>query len=142
MNLTPNKAWTEQEIHDLVIGAVGVDEVFPRGYLVLIKLLVPSVIDDAGMHRTDQMIKDINRSTMIGQILRMGPDAFKDEVRFPGGPTVSHGEWCIFRGSERQRIRLNGVDMAFVNDDRFLGVTTAPAQLETVFDMIHEHMDS
>lgn len=134
--------WTDLKIHNLVMDAIGSDDIFPRGYQVLIKLHVPSLVDKSGMHRTDKEIQDGIRSTMVGQILRLGKDAFQDEVRFPGGPTVSYGEWAIFRGSERQRIRQNGKDMAFINDDRFLGVTTSPEKLETVFDMIHEFMGS
>lgn len=134
--------WTQEEIHNLVVDTIGVDEVFPRGYQVLIKLFEPKEVDSLGILRADRDIKEVVIGTMMGQILRMGRDAFDDKVRFPGGPTVTYGEWAIFRGSERQRIRLNGKDMAFVNDDRFLAVTTNPEGLETTFDLIHEFIGS
>lgn len=130
--------WTEQEIKQLVLESIGVDEVYPRGYQLLILLWKPSERDHNGLYITDQEIKNTTQSTMIGKVLRMGHDAFKDEVRFPSGPLVTYGEWAIFRGSERQRIRKNGHDLAFVNDDRFLGVDQNPSTLQTHFDLQFE----
>ncbi len=132
------KLWTEGEIQSLVKDTLGVDETFPRGYQLLILLWRPSEQDANGLYTTDQEIKNTTQSTMIGQVLRMGDDAFQDQHRFPSGPLVTYGEWAVFRGSERQRIRKNGHDLAFVNDDRFLGIDTNPATLQTHFDLQFE----
>jgi hypothetical protein len=134
----PAHLWTPDEVHDLVMETIGVDDDFPRGYQVLVLLYSPPLIDEMGMHRTDKEINSITGSTMVCKILRMGDDAFMDEARFPTGATVTFGEWVVFRGSERQRIRRNGKDLAYINDDRFLGKADNPSQLETTFDVIHE----
>ncbi len=134
--------FTHQEIHDLVLNSIGVDQIFPRGYQLLIQLWKPSEIDANGLYTTDQEIKNTTQSTMIGKVLRMGNDAFKDPMRFPSGALATYGEWAIFRGSERQRIRQNGHDLAFVNDDRFLGVTIDPSQVQTHFDLQFEFSGS
>lgn len=130
--------WTEDKIHDLVMECVGVDEVFPRGYQLLILLWSPPEVDANGLSMTDMEIKNTVSSTMVGKVLRMGEDAFCDPVRFPSGPLVTYGEWGIFRGSERQRIRKNGKDLAFITDDRFLGVDENPNTLQTHFDLQFE----
>lgn len=134
---SPEK-WTDKEIDNLVLNEVGVDETYPRGYQLLILLWKPAEVDANGLYATDQEIKNTTQSTMIGKVLRMGQDAFQDTRRFPSGPLVTYGEWGIFRGSERQRIRKNGHDLAFVNDDRFLGVDTNPGTLQTHFDLQFE----
>jgi len=130
--------WTAQDVHELVLENIGVDETYPRGYQLLILLWRPSEVDAHGLYTPDNEIRNTTQSTMMGKVLRMGPDAFRDPVRFPSGPLVTYGEWAIFRGSERQRIRKNGHDLAFVNDDRFLGVDTNPATLQTHFDLQFE----
>lgn len=134
----PSHLWTPDEIHELVMKEVGVDDDFPRGYQVLVKLYSPSLVDAIGMHITDKEIDNVTRSTMVCKILRMGEDAFMDACRFPQGPTITFGEWVVFRGSERQRIRRNGKDLAYINDDRFLGKAENPEKLQTTFDVIHE----
>ena len=124
--------------HDLVMFILGEDCLFPRGYQVLIQLYAPPKIDEYGLERPEKDIKAEIRSTMTGRVLRFGEDAFQDTARFPSGPLVGLGEWGIFRGHERQHLRVNGIDVAFVTDDRFVGVTTAPEKVQTSFDPHHE----
>ncbi len=132
--------WTDEEIHELVISHVGKDILFPRGYLVLIKLWMPPSEYESGLVRTDHIQRNERISTTIGCVLRIGSDAFREPRRFPGGPTVTFGEWGIFRSSERQLIQVGEHYLALLNDDRFVGVTTEPSDVKTTFDLEYEHV--
>lgn len=131
--------WEPDDVHKLVIDVIGFDDVFPRRHQVLIKLYSPSPVDALGMAVSDKEINDVEGSTMVGRVLRIGSGAFRDVTRFPIGPTVTFGEWGIFRGFERQRIKRNGISLAFVDDTSFIGVTTNPEELVTHFDPIHDY---
>lgn len=130
--------WTEEEIHALVMEQVGVDETFPRGYQILVKVWSPPRELGGGFERSDHEIKNATGTSSVGIILRMGNDAFKDRSLFPTGPIVSYGEWAIFRGMERQKVMKAGQELAFVNDDRFIGVEENPSTLKTHFDVSYE----
>lgn len=130
--------WTEDEIHDLVMTAVGVDETFPRGYQVLVLVWSPPKDLGCGFERSDHEIQNKTGTSSVGLVLRMGQDAFNDKTLFPSGPIITYGEWAIFRGMERQKVMKRDKELAFVNDDRFIGVEKDPATLKTHFDISYE----
>lgn len=131
---TSNKAydqWSPHEIKNLVIENVGVDVLFARGYYILGLLYSPPEVDDLGLHETGHGLRNRSIETTIAKVLRMGDCAFKDRVRFPTGPTVTYGEWAIFRGGQRQINEVNGKQIAFITDDRFVGVCDDPTKVST-----------
>ena len=133
--------WTPKEIHELVMSEVGVDETYPRGFQILIKLWTPSKIMPNGLERTDHEIKKLMTMCTIGKILRFGRDAFTDPARFPSGPLVTYGEWGLFGISQRQQIGKHDQRLALLSDDRFLATDTNPEDLQTAFEIEHEWAD-
>lgn len=123
--------WSKEEIHQLVIDHLGVDEVFARGYQLLVKLWSPPENDEYGLSRPDHDVRNQTIETTMGVVLRMGRDSFSDKGRFPSGPTVTYGEWAIFRGGQRQLQEINGEKIAFISDDRFLGPCDDPSKVVT-----------
>jgi len=132
------KDWTKEEINKLVMDEIGVDETFPRGYHLLVKLWQPAAATEVGLLRGDHLIKKGTIQCTIGKVLRMGADAFTDAHRFPSGPLVTYGEWGIFRGSERQQIGKAEKRLALIHDDRFIATDTNPDSLITSFELEHE----
>jgi len=123
----PPHLWTPKEIQDLVIESLGVDCMAARGYQILLKLWAPSRTTELGLERSDYTLKNQAVEACVGQVLRMGRDAFSDPARFPSGPTATYGEWMIFRINQRQIHQINSHKVAYVNDDRLLGPTNDPA---------------
>lgn len=128
-------------IHDLVMEEVGSDDISPRGFQILIKLWTPPEKDELGWNNNDHFLRSQMQMATIGKVLRMGAEAFSDAGRFPLGPRVTYGEWAIFRGTERQKIEVDGVMLAFVNDDRFMGVAKDPTKVKTSFDLENDWSD-
>ena len=131
--------WTEQEIHELVMKEVGIDCLFPRGYEVLVKIWHPAKDYESGLTRSDHTVRSEGLTTRVGKILRMGPEAFKDPMRFPAGPRATYGEWMLFRTLERELIEVNDIRLANLRDDRFTMMTTEPDKVKTTFDLEYEH---
>ena len=130
--------WTEQEIHKLVMNEVGMDILFPRGSQVLLKLWVPEKENEYGLLISDTSQRNERITTSIGKVIRMGPEAYLDNRRFPMGPLVTYNEWVVFSQTQRQLIAVNDSYLAYVYDDRFLGMTTNPAKLQTSFNLEYQ----
>lgn len=130
--------WTDEEIHDLVMKEVGVDETFARGFKLLLKLWVPPEMDNNGVYFPETLRS--NDISVIGMLIGMGDDAFRDPYRFPSGPTHTYGEWCIFRPYEDQKVKkLNKHLLTFISDERLVGLDTNPMTLKSALKLEEEH---
>lgn len=130
--------WTEEEIHNNVIKCIGIDQIHPVSYQVLVQLYAPEDKTEEGLYRADQTLKNEVRATSVGRVLRAGPDAFADPRRFPSGATVTYGEWYFFIPGNRVPFRQNGIELSTIHDDRFLFHVQDPSLLEVVFDPHYE----
>lgn len=130
--------WTNDEVHDLVMKEVGVDETFATGFKLLLKLWVRPEYSENGTFIPETFRN--NTLPVIGMLLGMGEDAFKDPYRFPSGPTHTYGEWCIFRPYEDQKIKKCGKHLlTFISDERLVGIEHNPATLESALRLEEDY---
>jgi co-chaperonin GroES (HSP10) len=59
-------------------------------------------------------------------VVKMGPDAFKDEKRFPSGPSCKVGDFILVRPNTGTRIKIHGKEFRLINDDSVEGVVQDP----------------
>ena len=59
-------------------------------------------------------------------VVKMGPDAFKDEKRFPSGPSCKVGDFVLVRPNTGTRIKIHGKEFRVVNDDSVEAVVQDP----------------
>jgi co-chaperonin GroES (HSP10) len=59
-------------------------------------------------------------------VVKMGPDAFKDEKRFPSGPSCNTGDFVLVRPNTGTRIRIHGKEFRIINDDSVEAVVQDP----------------
>ena len=59
-------------------------------------------------------------------VLKMGPDAFKDEKRFPSGPSCKVGDFVLVRPNTGTRIKIHGKEFRIINDDSVEAVVQDP----------------
>ena len=50
-------------------------------------------------------------------VAKMGPDAFKDEKRFPSGPSCQTGDFILVRPNSCTRMKIHGTEWRIINDD-------------------------
>jgi co-chaperonin GroES (HSP10) len=98
----------------------------PRGYKLLIALPEVSETTDGGLYKAQQAMQIEEVATVVGFVLKMGKDAYKDKKRFPGGPWCKEGDWVIFRSFSGTRIRIHGKEMRLINDDSVEAVVEDP----------------
>jgi co-chaperonin GroES (HSP10) len=59
-------------------------------------------------------------------VMRMGPDAFKDEKKFPSGPSCKVGDFVLVRPNTGTRIKIHGKEFRLIYDDSVEAVVQDP----------------
>jgi len=59
-------------------------------------------------------------------VMKMGPDAFKDEKKFPSGPSCKVGDFVLVRPNTGTRIKIHGKEFRLIYDDSVEAVVQDP----------------
>lgn len=59
-------------------------------------------------------------------VVKVGPDAYKDEKRFPSGPSCKAGDFILVRPNTGTRIKIHGKEFRIINDDSVEAVVQDP----------------
>ena len=59
-------------------------------------------------------------------VVKVGPDAYKDEKRFPSGPSCKVGDFVLVRPNTGTRIKIHGKEFRIINDDSVEAVVQDP----------------
>ena len=65
--------------------------------------------------------------------VKLGPDAFKDEKRFPSGPSCKQGDFVLVRPNTGTRIKIHGKEFRIINDDSVEAVVQDPRGITRKF---------
>ena len=65
-------------------------------------------------------------------VAKMGPDAFKDEKRFPSGPSCEVGDFILVRPNSGTRMKIHGREFRLINDDSVEAVVQDPSGIQRV----------
>lgn len=98
----------------------------PRGYKVLIALPDPEERTEGGIIKAQETM-DVERiGSIVGFVLKLGPDAYKDKKRFPSGAYCKEGDFIIMRSYSGTRISIHGKEFRLINDDSVEAVVDDP----------------
>ena len=101
----------------------------PTGYRILMLPFVPGKVTRGGIHLAKQTVDKERLATVVGYVVRLGPDAYKDDRKFPEGPWCQEGDWVIFGRYAGARIQIEGGDLRLLNDDEILAVIDNPEDI-------------
>ena len=98
----------------------------PVGYKLLIAL--PQVEDtyESGLVKAEKTMYFEQVLSMVGLVLDMGEQAYKDPERYPTGPWCQIGQYVLFRANSGTRFKVNGVEYRLMNDDGIEAVVEDP----------------
>ena len=65
-------------------------------------------------------------------VVKMGPDAFKDEKRFPSGASCAVGDFILVRPNTGTRMKIHGREFRIINDDSVEAVIQDPRGVQRV----------
>jgi co-chaperonin GroES (HSP10) len=98
----------------------------PRGYRILIAVPELTGKTEGGVYMPDQLKKMEETASIIGYVLRVGPEAYSDKTRFPSGPWCQEGDFVIFRSYSGTRFKVAGKEFRIINDDTVEAVVEDP----------------
>jgi len=98
----------------------------PSGYRIL--CAIPEIDDsyDNGLIKADTTMKYEELLTTVLFVIKMGPDCYKDETRFPSGPWCKQGDFVLVRPHAGTRVKIHGREFRIINDDSVEGVVEDP----------------
>jgi|TARA_R110000803_G_scaffold106965_2_gene175077 chaperonin GroES len=102
----------------------------PQGYKILIALPEHEEKSDGGIIIADQYRKREETASIVGFVLKMGPDCYKNESRFPTGPYCQEGDFIIMRSYSGTRMNIHGKEFRLINDDTVEAVVDDPRGIE------------
>ena len=103
----------------------------PTGWRVLILPYTMSSKTKGGIYLPDTTLERETYATVVGYVVSLGPDAYKDKTKYPDGPWCKEKDWVIFGRYAGARFKIEGGEMRLLNDDEILAVVENP---EDVFN--------
>ena len=98
----------------------------PTGYRILVALPEVEEKTEAGLYITDERRDAETVASVVGFVMKIGPDAYRDEKRFPTGPWCKEGDWIVMRAYSGTRIRICGKEFRIINADSVESVVEDP----------------
>jgi co-chaperonin GroES (HSP10) len=87
---------------------------------------------EGGLIKSSQTIHFEELLSPVLFVAKMGPDAFKDEKRFPSGPSCQVGDFILVRPNTGTRMKIHGREFRIINDDSVEAVVQDPRGVQRV----------
>jgi co-chaperonin GroES (HSP10) len=104
----------------------------PATYHLLCMLPEAKEEYEGGLIKASQTMQFEELLSPVLFVAKMGPDAFKDEKRFPSGPSCKVGDFIIVRPNTGTRMKIHGTEWRLLNDDAVEAVIQDPRGIQRV----------
>ena len=104
----------------------------PTGYHILIGLPEIEEKTEGGILKAKSTLEIEEVASIVGFVIAMGPDCYKDEKRFPTGPWCKEGDFVLMRSYSGTRIKIHGKEFRLINDDPPEAVVQDPRGIKRV----------
>jgi co-chaperonin GroES (HSP10) len=85
---------------------------------------------EGGLLKASQTMQYEELLSPVLFVAKMGPDAFKDEKRFPSGPSCKVGDFVLVRPNSGTRMKIHGTEWRLINDDSIEAVVEDPRGIQ------------
>jgi co-chaperonin GroES (HSP10) len=101
----------------------------PTGWKLL--CIVPDVSDkldgtDLDLVKPTSVLKQEEHATTVLFVLKVGPDAYKDQAKFPNGAWCKKGDFVLVRTYSGTRFKIFNKEFRLINDDQVDAVVQDP----------------
>jgi co-chaperonin GroES (HSP10) len=104
----------------------------PATYHLLCMLPEAKEEYEGGILKSSQAMQYEELLSPVLFVAKVGPDAFKDEKRFPSGPSCKVGDFIIVRPNTGTRMKIHGTEWRIINDDSVEAVVEDPRGIQRV----------
>ena len=104
----------------------------PTGWKLL--CAVPEVSDkidgtELDLVKATSTLRQEETATTVLFELKVGPEAYKDQTKFPAGPWCKQGDFVLVRAYSGTRFKIFGKEFRLINDDQVDAVVQDPRGL-------------
>lgn len=101
----------------------------PTGWRIVVMPFRPAAQTKGGLLLAKQAIEKQQIATVCGYVIEVGPLAYSDTEKFPGGPWCKKGDWVVFARYAGARINLDDGEIRILNDDEILATIKDPEDI-------------
>ena len=98
----------------------------PSGFRLLIALPEVKEKTEGGIFIPIERRDAEATASIVGFVLKAGPDAYGNKDRFPTGPWCNEGDWIVMRAYSGTRLSIHGKEFRIINDDSVEAVIDDP----------------
>lgn len=104
----------------------------PTGYRILIMPFQGKAKTSGGIVLTDETVERERLATVVGYVLKVGEDAYKDKSRFKS-EWCQEGDWILFGRYAGAKIPIEGGEVRILNDDEVIAKVSSPETILTTY---------
>jgi co-chaperonin GroES (HSP10) len=98
----------------------------PTGYRILCAIPEQEKEYESGIIKAELTVHNEELLTTVLFVVKLGPDCYKDEKRFPNGPWCKEGDFILVRPHAGTRLVIHGKEFRIINDDSVEGTVEDP----------------
>ena len=98
----------------------------PATYYLLCALPKAEEEYESGLLKAGQTMHYEEVLSPVLWVVKMGPDCYKDPLRFPSGPSCKVGDFVLVRPNTGTRLKIHGQEFRLLNDDSVEAVVQDP----------------
>ena len=98
----------------------------PSSYHILCAVPETDEEFESGLAKSNQTMQIEELLSPVLFVISMGPDCYKDEKRFPHGPSCKVGDFIIVRPNSGTRMKIHGREFRLIHDDSVQAVVEDP----------------
>ena len=102
----------------------------PATYHLLCMLPEAKEEYEGGILKSSQTMQYEELLSPVLFVAKMGPDAFKDEKRFPSGPSCKVGDFILTRPNTGTRMKIHGTEWRLIHDESVEAVVQDPRGIQ------------
>lgn len=96
--------------------------------------MLPKAEEEMGdaklLYKTASMMHHEELLSPVLFVAKVGPDAYKDEKRFPSGPSCKVGDFVLVRPNTGTRMKIHGTEWRLISDDSVEAVVQDPRGIQ------------
>jgi len=85
---------------------------------------------ESGLIKSGQTMHFEELMSPVLWVMKMGPDCYKDPLRFPSGPSCKLGDFVLVRPNTGTRLKIHGTEFRIINDDSVEAVVQDPRGIQ------------
>lgn len=104
----------------------------PKGYRILCALPEAESTFESGIVKSADTMRNEEVLSTVFFVVKLGPDCYKDDKRFPTGPWCKEGDFILARPNSGTRLKIHGREFRIINDDSVEAVVQDPRGISRV----------